>query len=595
MKKRYIGLVVIFFIVISCVAFGRITSNDFVDFDDTGYIIENPHIKTGINLQTIKWAFSSVVLSNWHPLTLISFMLDWRLFGANAGGHHLVSLLLHIGATVFLFLFLYKTTRGFWPAVFAAAFFAVHPLRVESVAWASERKDVLSMFFGMASLYSYAFYAEGSSKRFAYVLCLALFVLSLMSKPMLVTLPLILMLLDYWPLKRWPKTPPASAKSRYTQITGLVWEKTPFILLSLASCMITFWAQNQGDVVASVAVLPLFSRAANAIVSYVAYLEKIFWPFNLSVFYPYQFDLPLWKIAGTGSILILITIAVFYWRKSRPFLFTGWFWYLGTMIPVIGLIQIGTQAMADRYTYLPSVGISLMLAWGIPSWIKSKNMHKMLLFPTAFALIAVLSVLTRHQCGYWTDSITLFNHALRVTENNGKIHYHLAQALFENDDVNKAIYHYDRAIDLTPEGFGYYYYYCNRARAYEKTGRYQEALEDYDTALRLKPDCAEAYYNRGIIYGKSLGRYELALNDFNEAIRRDVDYIKAYNNRGLIYILLGRYHYAIQDFSKAISLKPDYADAYNNRAFAYLKTGGEQACYRDARKACELGNCKMLK
>ncbi len=287
MKKKYTYLIVIFLIVASCAAFGRIAGNDFINYDDNIYITENNHIKSGINSESIKWAFTAVVVSNWHPLTLLSHMLDWNLFGANASGHHLVSLLLHIGAVIFLFLFLNKTTNNIWPSAFAAAFFALHPLRVESVAWAAERKDVLSMFFGMASIYAYAFYAE-NSKLSKYFLCLILFALALMSKPMMVTLPFVLMLLDYWPLKRWQKALAAPVESRFKLAGKLIWEKIPFIFLTIVFSIVTFWAQNKGGAVVPMEYLPFLKRIANAIVSYVAYLEKIFWPVNLAVFYPYE-------------------------------------------------------------------------------------------------------------------------------------------------------------------------------------------------------------------------------------------------------------------------------------------------------------------
>jgi hypothetical protein len=350
MNRKYYYFIIISLIVFSCAAFGRITTNDFVNYDDHGYITENNHVKSGFNSENIKWATTAIVVSNWHPLTLLSHMLDWSLFGNNAGGHHLVSLLLHIGSVILLFLFLYKTTHHLWPSAFAAAFFALHPLRVESVAWASERKDVLSIFFGMATIYAYSFYTE-SFKLSKYLLCLILFALALMSKPMLVTMPFVLMLLDYWPLGRLEKALSAPIGSRYQLTVRLVWEKIPFIALTIASSILTFWAQNKKGAVASDAILPLAKRVSTAIVSYVAYLEKTLYPINLSVYYPYNFSIPLWKVLTSCLILISITLMVLYYMKKLPFLFTGWFWYLGTLIPVIGLVQVGTQAMADRYSY----------------------------------------------------------------------------------------------------------------------------------------------------------------------------------------------------------------------------------------------------
>ena len=513
MKNTYAYLVVIFLIVVSCVAFGRIAGNDFVNFDDPRYIIENPQIKSGINLQTIKWAFTAVVVSNWHPLTLLSHTLDWSLFGANAYGHHLVSLLFHIGAVIFLFFFLYKTTSNIWPAAFAAALFALHPLRVESVAWVAERKDVLSMFFGMATIYAYTFYAE-SSKLSHYFLCLILFALALMSKPMMVTLPFVLMLLDYWPLKRWQKALSAPVENRFKLAGRLVWEKAPFILLTIASSILTFWAQDKVNAITSIERLHFPERFSNAIVSCVAYLGKTFWPVNLAVFYPYDFFLPLWKILISGLILILITVVVLYYIKKLPFLFTGWFWYLGTLIPVIGLVQVGTQAMADRYTYLPSIGIAIILTWGILSLIKS--MHKKILFPVGIAILAILAVLTWKQCGYWKNSMKLFNNAVLVTKDN-------------------------------------YLAHNNRGMVYAELGQYQLAINDYNETIRLKPDDNHAYINRGNAYNY-LGQHQRAIEDYNQAIRIRPDNGSPYSNRGVAYFMQGNREFGCRDAQKACEL-----------------------------------------
>jgi protein O-mannosyl-transferase len=548
MNKKYIYLIVIFLIVASCFAFGRIAGNGFINFDDNIYITENNHIKSGINPENIKWAFTAVVSGNWHPLTLISHMLDWSLFGANASGHHLISLLLHIGSVLLLFLFLNKTTNNLWPSAFAAALFALHPLRAESVAWAAERKDVLSMFFGMASIYAYAFYAE-SSKTSRYLLCLILFALALMSKPMLVTLPFVLMLLDYWPLKRWQEIMGKPAGK-------LILEKVPFLLLAITSSIITLWAQNKEGSVASVNILPFLTRGTNAIISYTAYLEKIFWPVNLSVFYPYDLSLSLWKVLISGFILTGITAVVLYYIKKLPFLFVGWFWYLGGLVPVIGLVQVGRQAMADRYTYLSFVGIAVGLAWGIPSIIKSDNIRKKILFTAAITALATLALLTWQQCGYWKNSHDLFSHALRVTKNNHVAHGYLAAALFKEGNPSGAIYHFNKAININSN---YADDYNNRGGVYANLGQHEAAIKDYNEAIRLKPDFAGAYFNRGTSYGIT-GQDQLAIEDLNEAIR----------------------------------LKPDFAGAYNNRAIVYLKQGDNIAGCNDARRACALGNCKTL-
>jgi hypothetical protein len=495
MKKKYTYLVVIFLIVVSCATFGRILGNGFINSDDDLYITENNHIKSGINPESVKWAFTSVVAGNWHPLTLLSHMLDWSLFRDNAFGHHLLSLLLHIGAVIFLFLFLHKTTNYIWPSAFATALFALHPLRVESVAWASERKDVLSMFFAMACLYSYAFWAQ-KAKISKYLQCLILFAGALMSKPMMVTLPFVLMLLDYWPLNRFPKALNERGNGINT-VGGLIGEKIPFICLTIACCIITLWAQNEGSSIASIEKLPFLERTANASISYVAYLEKTFYPVNLALHYPYNFSIPLWKVLISGIVLILITLAVLYYSKKQPFLFVGWFWYLGTLVPVIGIVQVGTQAMADRYTYLPSIGIAIMLAWGIPLLFPGEYIRKKILFPSGIAVMAVLAVLTWQQCAYWNNSATLFSHAIRVTKSNYPAHNNLGLTLTEEGKYKEAVNHYNKAIQMKPD---FIIAYNNRGLAYFNLGQYQNAINDFSESIRLKPDSANGYYLRGAVY-----------------------------------------------------------------------------------------------
>lgn len=615
MKKKYIYLIVIFLIVASFIVYGRILGNGFINFDDTRYITENNNIKSGINPESIQWAFTSVVSGNWHPLTMISHILDWSLFGENASGHHLINLLLHIGSVLFLFLFLNRTTKNLWPSAFAAAFFALHPLRVESVAWAAERKDVLSMFFGLASIYAYARYVE-STKLFRYFLCLILFVLGLMSKSMLVTLPFVLLLLDYWPLERWRKDSTslnkistkknkqrkadvikekkisAQAEKRGHLVGRLLWEKVPFIFLTIISSILTLWSQNKAGAFIFLEHLSFPERIANAVISNASYLGKIFWPVDLAVFYPYEHSLPFWQVLVSCLALIGITIVVIYTIKKLPFLFVGWFWYLGTLIPVIGLVQVGSQAMADRYTYLPSIGIAIMLAWGIPLLFPGEDTRKKILFPAGIAVLAILSVLTWKQCSYWKNSFELFNHALQITKNNYLAHNNRGNAYAALGHYQLAIDDYSESIRLKPDYADANVYY-NRGNAYAKLGHYQLAIEDYSRAIRRKPKFAAAYNNRGVYYNVT-GQYQLAIEDYNQAIRLKPDCADTYNNRGLVYSKQGQYQPAIGDFNKAIGLKQDYTDAYRNRGIVYLLQGNKKLGCPDAQKACELGNCKLL-
>ena len=617
-----------FLIVASCAAFGRIAGNDFITLsDDRIYITENNYVKSGFNTESIKWAFMTTSFGYWHPLNLIFHILDWNLFGANPSGHHIVSLLLHIGAVILLFLFLNKTTNNIWPAAFAAALFALHPLRVESVAYAGELKDVLSMFFGMASIYAYAFYAE-SSKLSRYFLCLILFALALMSKPMLVTLPFVLMFLDYWPLKRWQK---ATVEPDFNSTGKLILEKVPFICLTIAVSIVSLWVHNKGGASLQSDYLPSLKCITNAILLYAAYLRKTFWPVhlapvNLAIDYTYYYSLPLWTVLIFGIILILITLAVLYHIKTMPFLFVGWFWYLGTLVPIAGLIQLDWLVITDRYIYLPSVGIAIMLAWGIPLLFPSENMRKKILFPAGIVITIILTVLTWQQCGYLKNSIELWSHALKVTKNNAFGHNDLGLALFAEGKIEEAISHYNMAIRTSPSVVlpyacnnrgnayaklgqyqraiadyneairlnpNYAESYNNRGNTYATRGQYQRAIEDYNEAIRLKPDYVFAYNNRGNAYAK-LGQYQRAIEDYNEAIRLKPDYVFAYNNRGSACYNLGQYQRAIANYHEAIRLKPDYAQSYNNRGVAYLNQGNKEQGCRDAQKACELGICAAL-
>lgn len=497
---------------VSFAVFCRIAENDFINFDDPEYITNNYHIQSGFNSQSIKWAFTDAFMGNWHPLTMLSHILDWNLFRANPAGHHLVNILLHIGAVVFLFLFLNKSTGNLWPSAFAAALFALHPLRVESVAWAAERKDVLSMFFSMACFYFYVLYAE-NHKLSRYFICLIFFALSLLSKSMMVTLPFVFLLIDYWPLRRWQSALSAPAGSRSKYFKKIILEKTPFFLLTIISSIAAIWAQNKSSAVVSIAQESILTRIFNMIISYVSYLEKIFWPVDLAIFYHPVHSFPLWQILFSCFVLIAITIAVMYAIKNMPFLFVGWFWYLGTLVPVIGLVQVGSQAMADRYTYLPSIGIAIMAVWGIPYLFTNIPKSKKILFLAGISFLSTLAVLTWQQCGYWKNNMELFNHTLQVTKDNDVAHNGLAMALFEKGKFEEAIDHYNKAILISPL---YSLAYSNRGTAYAGLGEYQQAINDFNKAISISQHDANMYSNRGFVYLR-LGNKEPGCRDLQKA------------------------------------------------------------------------------
>jgi tetratricopeptide (TPR) repeat protein len=590
MKKKYKYFIIVFLIVFSLIAFGRILGNDFVNFDDEIYITKNQHVQEGINSQTIKWAFASVVSSNWHPLTLLSHALDWQLFGASASGHHLINLLLHIGSVLILFLLLNKSTNAMWASALVAALFALHPLRVESVAWAAERKDVLSTFFGLASLYAYVYYVE-SSKLSKYFISFMLFALSLMAKPMLVTLPFVLLLIDYWPLKRWQKgliipsestrtnspeshkkkkkqskselsaakrmTASASTTKDSNQLMGrLFWEKTPFLFLAVASSIVTIWAQNKGGAIASLQKVQFTERLHTAMISYIAYLGKIIWPVDLAVFYPYEYSAQGWQIVACLILLAAISIAVIYFIKKTPFLFVGWFWYLGTLVPVIGFIQVGRQAMADRYTYFPSIGIAIILIWGIIHLWSEEKLRKIIIIPAAI-ILAALAFLTWQQCGYWKNTSTLFSHALQVTKNNYLAHSNLGVALAEEGKTQEAISHYRAALQIKPNDDNTHY---NLANALKKQGAIDEAIVHYREAVKWNPSYSKAHNNLGV-YLDAQGLSDEAILHYRQALQIEPANPGFHFNLGMALGRNGDLKEAIDCFRQAIYLKPDYAEA----------------------------------
>ncbi|MGA2781720.1 MAG: tetratricopeptide repeat protein [Smithella sp.] len=545
--KEQILIVYIVLAAVTLAVFWQVNQFDFV-YDDVVYITQNRNIQSGITLDGFRWAFSTRYADLWNPLIWLSLMFDYQLFGLNAGGYHMSNLILHILSTLLLFWLFNRMTGTIWRSAFVAGLFALHPLHVESVAWISERKDVLSAFFWMLTLCLYVYFTEKPVvKRYMLVLCV--FVLALMSKPMVVTLPVVMILLDYWPLRRFES-------KKGNLILWQLREKIPFFILSAALVIITFYTPNEQE--SYIKGFPLSSRIANAHVSFMTYLGRTFWPHDMAAFYPFPAQIPTWQVIGASLLILIITVTVIVMMKRLPYLFVGWMWYAIIILPVIGIIQVSVYpyAMADHYHYLPSIGIAVMLAWGIPSLIESAEVRKKILFPAGVIFLSIMAFLSWNQCGYWENSIKLWKHALEVTKNNYRAHNNLGLALSTEGKIDAAINHYNKAI-------------------------------------RIATDDVYAYNNRGIIYGER-GQYKLAIEDFNNAIRIVPTFAEAYANLGFTYANLGQYQRAIEDYNKAIRLKPDYAEAYMNRGVAYLKQGNNAlGCY-DAQKACALGNCKTL-
>ncbi len=572
-NQLFIQMIYIFLVVMTLAVFWQINRYDFVNFDDPLYVTENSHLRSGLTPDEIRWAFNTTYADSlWHPLVWLSLMLDYRLFGLNAGGYHLNNLMFHILSTLLLFRLFNRMTGEIWKSAFVAAFFALHPLHVESVAWIAERKDVLSAFFWILTLCFYVDYTKKPSVA-RYLTVLLSFICALMSKPMVVTLPAIMILLDYWPLNRFDS-------HKHKRILWQLKEKSPLFLLSVFFSVLTIYTQHDP----SIHNFPFGSRFSNSSVAFVSYLKKTFWPHDMAVFYPFPLHIPLWQVCSALLLIIFITFIVFIMMKRMAYLFVGWLWYSIALLPVIGIIQSGEQAMANRYTYLPLIGVSIMLAWGTASLITSEKTRKLLLLPVATVFLIILSVISWRQCVCWKNSITLFSHTLQATKNNALAHHNLGLALFTEGKNKEAIDHFNEAIRLTP---GNAISYINRGNCYEALGRYQQAIENYNQALRIKPDFANAYLNTGIIQMK-LGLYPKAMDYFNKAIRLKPDYADAYYYKGIAYGKLNQYRFAIDNFNIAIGLDKYYADAYSNRGNAYFNLGRHQRAVEDYNEAIRL-------
>jgi tetratricopeptide (TPR) repeat protein len=484
---------------ISWLVFGETLRHPSINFDDPGYVFENPKINTGLTSTGILWAFTHSCMQNWHPVTWISHMLDCQLFGLNAGGHHFTNVLLHTIAVILLFLVFQKMTGALWRSAFVAALFAIHPLRVESVAWIAERKDVLSGVFFMLTLGAYVWYVRKPASR-RYVIVALVFALGLMAKPMLVTLPLVLLLLDYWPLERFayisstvskPKTATARWSSQKSIVTQLILEKVPLLALSAASSIITPLAQRRATV--SVEFLPLWWRIKNALVSYVVYIWQMICPTGLALVYPHpEYRLSFWEVAGAIAFLAAVTAVVLAFGKTHRYLITGWFWYLGMLVPAIGIMQVGPQARADRYTYLPQIGLYLIATWTIADLSVTWRYRRQLLVATAVVVIAALAWFAWIQNTYWRDSETLWTHTLAVTSHNDVAHAHLAELLLKHDRVDEAISHSEEALRIHPR---YFPAHDTLVEGLLRRGRVCEAVAHLKESLKINPDGIYAQAN----------------------------------------------------------------------------------------------------
>jgi tetratricopeptide (TPR) repeat protein len=534
-------------------AFWPVLHNGFVSYDDEKYVTRNRHVQMGLGAESLRWALTTFEAANWHPLTWASHMLDWQLWGERPLGHHLSSLLLHLSNTLLLFLLLERMTRAVWRSALVAALFGVHPLHVESVAWVAERKDVLSTLFWLLTIGAYLRYARDPSVRRYAVLSISL-TLGLCSKPMLVTVPFTLLLLDYWPLGRW------SADTQGRTALRLIREKLPLFLLSAAASVVTLVAQRSARALGTLDSYSLSDRLANAAVSYSAYLWKAIWPVSLAVHYPHPPEaLPAWKPLLAALLLVAITVSVFRVRRRCPYLLIGWLWYLGTLVPVIGLVQVGQQAMADRYSYVPLIGPFIMLAWGVPDLLAGVGRsdgapprpRRVALALVSGAVVVMLIVATWFQLRHWRDSVTLFERALAVTESNAVAHNGLGLAL-------------------------------------ATAGRPEEAIAHYRAALEIQPRHAEAHNNLAGALAVS-GRVDEAIGHYERALSIDRRYPEALNNLGVALAQQGRVAEALERFRAALAIRPDYGKAHANLAAALYTAGDDEAAWREIDLARRFG------
>ncbi|HWW03274.1 MAG TPA: tetratricopeptide repeat protein [Candidatus Acidoferrum sp.] len=641
-----------------------VTRNEFINFDDTVYVTENSHVQQGLTWANVRWALTTSAAANWHPLTWLSHMLDWEVFGPKPWGHHLTSVMFHAANTLLLFLLLRGMTGSVWRSFFVAALFGLHPLRVESVAWVAERKDVLSGFFFMLTLWAYARYARQSTAvspnskfqipksatqppaveaaspervhdiaqggdapgapepgienqkskiknppALSYCLVLLFFTLGLLSKPMLVTAPFVLLLLDYWPLWRWE----GIAKSG-VPVAGwprLIAEKIPLVLLAAVVSVVTFLAQRHGGTVWSVEWLPVSDRLENALVAYVRYAIKIFWPARLAVFYPHPGSWPASSVLLAALLLLAITSLVWLGRRRAPYLPVGWFWFLGTLVPVIGVVQVGWQSLADRYTYIPCISVFIIVVWGAEALAMTIAGAGSPAAPTAgpgnnpvqpakpgwtrlvpgllgAAFLLLCTALTRQEIGYWKDSETLFRRALAVTKYNFVAHYDLGIALISQGRLDEAMTELQEAHRLRPKAANA----CNAmGEILARQGRLEEAMDQFHEAIDLQPDSALARNNLGIQLSRK-GALDQAIAEFQEAIKTRPDYAKAYGNLGMALQAQGHLDQAIEQLRQAVRLAPRDPDARNNLGMVLGRSGRVDEAIQQLEEAVRLDPAK---
>jgi tetratricopeptide (TPR) repeat protein len=549
--------------------------NDFVNYDDPEYVTNNPMVENGITPQALRWAFLCSEAANWHPLTWLSHMMDCQLFALKPWGHHLTSLLLHTATTLLLFTLLDQMTGALWRSFFAAALFGLHPLRVQSVVWVAERKDVLSALFWMLTLWAYARFVAARRKpplqsRGFYLLAMAFFLLGLMSKPMLVTLPFVLLLLDFWPLARLQEKPAVLLK-----------EKLPFFLAAIALSVVTFLVQRSSEVTITVARLGLTLRFENALVSYCRYLGKLLCPIRLSAFYPFVPRWPAWTVLGAALVLTSFSLCVMALRRRHPYLLVGWLWFLGTLVPVIGLVQVGAQSMADRYSYLPSVGFFILFVWGIYAVATRVRLGLPALAVAGLLAIGACITLTARQIGYWKDSGTLFRHALAVTDSNWVAWINLGQYSLARGRLDDAIDQLEQAVKVAPSSAEAH---VLLGTALYMNGVHDKGMGQLEQGMALDSRNVLAHFNLAAILEEQ-GRWDEAISQLQEVLRLRPNYAQAYVGLGYALQQKGKTAEAVIQYQKALVLKPKEAKAHQGLGEALEASGHLDEAIRHFRLA----------
>jgi len=626
LNKYYTLWISVALILVTLSVFWQVRHHKFISFDDNMYIYNNSQVKAGLTREGFVWAFTTTHAYNWHPLTWMSHMLDCEIYGLDAGNHHFTNVLFHIANAVLLLLVLNRMTGSLWSSAFVAAAFALHPLHVESVAWASERKDVLSTFFWMLTMLAYVRYVEHPEVK-RYLVILLVFALGLMAKQMLVTLPFVLLLLDYWPLRRLKFEEQSSCNSArktvFVSARQCILEKLPLLILSAVASVVVYLIQHVAGVVKSTTDYPLTGRIINAFVAYITYIGKMLWPSHLAIFYPHT-GKDLSPLQGAGAVLLLlcITAAVLWKLRQRPYLAVGWLWYLGTLVPVIGLVQIGLQALADRYTYVPLTGLFIIIAWGTPDILSRLRYRKAVLSLSAALLLSIFGVMAWCQVRHWRNGMTLYRHATEVVPNNSWSHYYLGEELVLQGRFDEAIGHFKQSLQLDPDcaatkhslgnallqqgkldeaikiyeeflpklpdnigavespdaGLGkqgklwevvkvYTRAHVDFGIALSRQGKLDEAIKHYTEALRVRPDFAAAHRNLANAFLQQ-GKLDKAIKHYTEA---NDPY--PYNQLGIALGQQGKLEEAIEYFKEALRIKPDFAEAHTNLGYALARQG----------------------